>query len=300
MMAPPTEPQHGFKTSAMILDAHTHVCPPEIRERREAFFEGEASFRLLYRDPKARLVGMSALVSYLDEGGVDGACAFGFPWQSDDTTRLCNDYVLDGARRFPGRVIPFACVNPLRGTPAVAEAERCLAAGARGLGEIAVYGEALGDEVRARIAPLAELCREAAVPLLLHVNEPVGHPYPGKSPIQLAQVYALVRDHPETAWILGHWGGGLFAYHLLRREVDDVLRNVHWDTAAGPFLYKPFVYRHFIEIAGLEQLVFGSDYPLLGLDRYRRDMEEAGLSSTERSAILGGNLSRLLGLGGNG
>lgn len=282
----------------MILDAHTHVCPPEIRERRESFFPGEESFRLLYESPEAKLIGVSALVAYLDEAGVDGACAFGFPWHSDETTRRCNDYVLEGARRFPGRIVPFACVNPLRGRRAVAEAERCLASGAKGLGEIAVYGQPLGRDVRRQIAPLAELCREAAVPLLLHVNEPVGHAYPGKSPVDLAQVYALVRAHPETPWILGHWGGGLFVYHLLRRESDEVLRNTYWDTAAGPYLYKPITYRRFIEIAGVDRLVFGSDYPLLGFERYRRDMEEAGLSPGERAAILGGNLARLLGLGG--
>ncbi|GAB4265457.1 MAG: hypothetical protein Kow0092_17790 [Deferrisomatales bacterium] len=280
----------------MILDAHTHLCPPEIRKRREAFFEGEDDFRLLYADPKARLVGASELVARLDAEGIDGACAFGFSWNADETTRRCNDYVLEAAERFPGRIFPFACVNPLRGASAVREAERCLARGARGLGEIATYGAGLGPEVRRQIAPLAELCREAGVPLLLHTNEPVGHAYPGKSAMGLAEIYALVRAHPRTRWILAHWGGGLFAYHLLRKDADEVLAHVSYDTAAGPFLYKPEVYRRFAEIAGISRLVFGSDYPLLGLERYRRDMDRAGLTAREQEAVLGGNLARLLGL----
>ena len=38
----------------MILDAHTHICPPEIRRDRERFFPGEDDFRVLYENPAAR------------------------------------------------------------------------------------------------------------------------------------------------------------------------------------------------------------------------------------------------------
>lgn len=282
----------------MILDVHTHICPPEIRENREAFFEDEADFRLLYQNPKARLIGASDLLAYLDGNGIDAACAFGFSWNRPETARLGNDYVLEAGRRFPGRILPFACVNPLLGSPAVREAERCLAGGARGLGEIATYCAGLGPGVRAGLAPLAELCREAGVPLLLHTNEPVGHAYPGKARMEPSEVYELVRGHPGTSWILAHLGGGLFVYHLLRREAGEVLSRVYYDTAAEPFLYRPEVYRRVVEIAGADRLLFGSDYPLLGLGRYRADMGAAGLTALEMDAVLGGNAARLLGLEG--
>ena len=278
------------------LDVHTHICPPEIRRNREAFFQGEDDFRLIYADPKARLIGASELVAYLDREGIHAACAFGFPWNDDGRTRLCNDYALEAARRFPGRIVPLACVNPLRGRAAVREAERCLASGARGLGEIATYRAGLGPDVREALAPLAELCREAGVPLLLHTNEPVGHVYPGKSRMGPGDLYALIKAHPNTRWILAHWGGGIFVYHLLKREAPEVLRNVWYDTAAGPYLYRPAVYRHFVGIAGSERLLFGSDYPLLGLSRYLKDMEAAGLDRDSTTAILGGNALRLFGL----
>ena len=281
----------------MVIDGHTHICPAEIRSNREAHFEGEDDFRALYANPKARLVGAAELVGYLDEEGISAACAFGFSWSSLDRTRLCNEYILDAETRFPGRVLAFAGVNPLLGKAAVREAEHCLARGARGLGEIATYGEGLGPEVREALGPLAELCREAGVPLVLHTNEPVGHEYPGKSRMELSQIYQLVKSHPDTTWILAHWGGGLFVYHLLKREAGEVLRNAYYDSAAGPFLYRPDVYRSLVDIAGPDRLVFGSDYPLLGLPRYRADAETAGLSSAETGAVFGGNLARILGLG---
>jgi predicted TIM-barrel fold metal-dependent hydrolase len=283
----------------MVIDGHTHICPPEIRSNREAFFAGEDNFGLLYANPKARLIGATELVGYLDAEGVGAACAFGFSWNSQEKTRLCNDYILAAEKRFPGRVLPFVCANPLTGVAAVRETERCLAAGARGVGEIATYGEGLGPEVRKSLGPLAELCREAGVPLVLHTNEPVGHTYPGKSRMEPSQVYELVRAHPETTWILAHWGGGLFVYHLLKKEVGEILRNVVYDTAAGPYLYHPQVYRRFADIAGADRLVFGSDYPLLGFARYRADAEAGGLTPAEIDAVFGGNLARTLRLAGN-
>jgi hypothetical protein len=241
------------------------------------------------------LAGAEELVAYLDDHTIRAACTFGFPWNDTGRSRLCNDYCIEAARRFPGRLIPFACVNPLA-DGALREVKRCLAAGAKGVGEVASYGAGLGPPVRDALGPLAELCREAGVPLLLHTNEPVGHEYCGKSRMEISEAYALVKAHPGTKWILAHWGAGLFAYALLKREVGEVLHNCFFDTAAGPFLYKPSVYRHAIAIVGADRLLFGSDFPLLGLPRYLRDMEEAGLSDAEKAAVLGGNLSKLLGI----
>ncbi len=279
----------------MVLDAHTHIFPPEVRGDRGRYFAGEDEFSLLYRDPRARLAGTEDLVDYLDRNGIQAACAFGFPWRCADAARRGNDYVLEAARRFPDRILALGCVNPLGGDGALREAERCLGAGARGLGELATYAAGLGPEVRKALGPFAELCREAGVPLLLHANEPVGHGYPGKAPMGPSDLYELVREHPATKWILAHWGGGLFVYHLLRRDADEVLRNVYYDTAAGPYLYKPDAYRAALDTAGADRLVFGSDYPLLELPRYRAEMDAAGLTADERAGVLGGNLARILG-----
>jgi predicted TIM-barrel fold metal-dependent hydrolase len=281
----------------MLIDAHTHIFPSEIRDGREKFFKGEPDFELLYADPRSKLVSGDILVEKLDQWGFDAAVSFGFPWNAPETSTLNNDYVLESARAHPGRIVPFACVNPLA-PGAVKEAERCLKAGAKGLGEIATYKEGLGEHVRAALAPLAELAREADVPLMLHTNEPVGHSYPGKSRQEMHELYALIANHRDTKWILAHWGGGLFFYNLLKKEAEEVLKNVYYDTAAGPYLYKPEVYNHFIAIAGADKLLYGSDYPLLGPERYRADMKAAGLDAKTVAAALGGNAVLLLGLGG--
>ncbi len=278
----------------MILDAHTHIFPPEICADREPFLAGEPDFALLYENPEARLVPAETLVEALDGWGADGAVAFGFPFEDTGKSALANDYAIHAASLFPGRIIPFACVNPAMGRPALKELERSLAKGARGAGELATYKAGLGPEVRRALGPVAALCREAGVPLLLHANEPVGHQYPGKSPMEVSDLYRLVAENRDTDWILAHLGGGLFFYELLKKEVSETLKNVRYDTAAVPFLYKPQTLRRFIDICGVGKLVHGTDFPLLGQPRYEKEYEQAGLTPEELAAVMGGNLAAML------
>jgi predicted TIM-barrel fold metal-dependent hydrolase len=44
-----------------------------------------------------------------------------------------------------------------------------------------------------------------------------------------------------------------------------------------------------------EKIIFASDYPLLPVSRYLKDMEEANLPEEWREMILGKNLAKLLG-----
>jgi hypothetical protein len=48
-------------------------------------------------------------------------------------------------------------------------------------------------------------------------------------------------------------------------------------------------------MVGPDKIIFGSDYPLLPVSRYLKEMEDAALPQDWREMILGGNLARLLG-----
>jgi predicted TIM-barrel fold metal-dependent hydrolase len=124
----------------------------------------------------------------------------------------------------------------------------------------------------------------------------VGHLYPGKTPNTLAQIYQLISRFARTKIVLAHWGGGLFFFNLLKKEVKENLKNVFFDTAASPYLYAPEIYAVARDIIGLEKILFGSDYPLLPPARYFSEMEEAGLAKHQIKDICGINAARLLGL----
>jgi hypothetical protein len=267
----------------MVIDVHTHVFPPEVVAERERFLEGEPAFQAIYADPQARLVTAQELLQAMDRDGVDISWVLGFPWVREDNARRHNDYLVQAVAASQGRLRGLGCVHPPADW-ARREAERCLAAGLHGLGELAFYDRDL-DPVS--LAPLCRLCAEAGVPLLLHTNEPVGHRYPGKAPMTLASLYRLVRENPRTHLVLAHMAGGLFLYALLKREVSEALDNVWIDTAAAPFLYRPRAYRLAVELLGAHKLLLGTDFPLLAFPRYRRELDQAGLSPQEMELVLG-------------
>jgi predicted TIM-barrel fold metal-dependent hydrolase len=272
-----------------IIDAHVHVFPDEVICDPAACFEREACFELLYGQPGAEMATVGGLLEIMDADGIAASVVCAFPWRDPGRAREHNQLILQAGREHPGRLIPLAAVDPL--VPgAQAEAERALAAGAAGLGEIGVYLDDLGSQAALDgLIPLAGLCAEADVPLLLHTNEPVGHTYPGKSPMSLRGLYSLVTACPDTRFQLAHLGGGIFLFELLRKQVSDVLHKCVFDTAAAPYLYRPLVYRLFAELAGPERLLYGSDYPLLRLARYLRDVDAADLPTAQRELLMGGN-----------
>lgn len=269
----------------MIVDAHTHIFPPEVIADRQRFCEGEPAFASIYQDPKARMVDGPGLIAAMDKGGVDVSWALGFPWQKEDNARLHNDYLAQALKESQGRLRALGCVHPPVAW-AMSEARRALSLGLHGLGELAFYD---GDLDAKSLAPVCGLCAEADVPLLLHTNEPVGHRYPGKSPMTLAALYKLIKAHSKTRLVLAHMAGGLFFYATLKREVTGALANVWIDTAAAPFLYQPRAYGLAVELLGADKLLLGSDYPLLPVWRYEKELgsPQAGLSPSDLELIMG-------------
>ena len=277
----------------MIIDFHTHIFPKAIRENRETYFPSEPAFKLLYDSPGSKLVGAKEIVAAMDEQGVDRSVVFGFPWKDSATFKMQNDYVMEVVTRYPERLVGLCCFDPFN-KEAVPEARRCLEGGLSGIGEIAFYQSGIDDTALDMLTPLMEICLDKDLPFLIHTNEPVGHLYPGKTPNTLKQIYNLITRFSENNIVLAHWGGGIFFYNLLKKEVKERLKNVYFDTAASPFLYHLKIYRYAVEIAGLDKILFGSDFPLLKPARYFKELENAGLAKTQIDAISGLNAAKLL------
>jgi predicted TIM-barrel fold metal-dependent hydrolase len=276
-----------------IIDFHTHLFPRRVREARERFFEGEPAFRMLYDAPRSRLAGVEDLMAAMDEDGVERSVVFGFPWRSLETARMHNDYILEAVARHPQRLAGLCCLDPAAGK-AAAEVERCLDAGLAGMGELAFYAGGIETADLDRLAEPMALCRERGRLALIHTNEPVGHVYPGKTPNTLRQIYDLVRRFPENRIVLAHWGGGLFLYSLLKKEVNPSLANVWFDTAASPYLYDARVWAAARDTIGVDRILLGTDFPLLRASRYVEEIEASGLTPDQRDCVLGANAARLL------
>ncbi len=280
-----------------ILDIHCHIFPPKIIARRDEYLHMDQAFYKLHVDPRARLITAEELLCEMDRLQISKAVVFGFPWSKEDIYRLHNDYVLEMVSRYKDRLLGFCCFLPGSDT-VVKEAERCLDGGMVGVGELAWYGSDIDTEVISRIRPLMDLCKERGLPIMFHTNEPIGHSYPGKAPITISGIHNLVKTYQGNKIILAHWGGGIFFYYLLKKEVRDFYEDVYFDTAASPYLYNPLVYRIAISIMGAKRIVFGSDYPLISPKRYLDEMGSMGLNGEERARILWHNALSLINLRG--
>jgi predicted TIM-barrel fold metal-dependent hydrolase len=281
----------------VLVDAHTHIFPRDVIDRRADLCAHDPTFRDLYADPAAKLATAGELAAAVERNSVDHAVALGFAWADPELCRWHNATLLAAAAESDGRILPFCTVSLAAGPAEILrEAARCAAAGARGLGELRPTSPG-ADLDGAAGAALARAAAENDLVLLFHASEPVGHAYAGKGGGDLGSLYRFVAAHPDVRVILAHWGGGL-PFYALMPEVRAALANTWFDSAATTLLYEPAVYRQVIDLVGVERILFGSDFPLLGPRRQLRATEAAVPDAEERRLILGANAARLLRLPG--
>jgi len=275
----------------MIIDAHTHIFPPEVISSREKYFTDQA-FSLLYNNDKSSMADASILLKYMDESGIDAAVAMSFPWRDAKTCSLHNSYMASVMKEFRGRIYCFGMVPLAPGRDEVfRRAKEIKGAGLAGIGEIGFYSEGFTRENALFLRHLLEAAGREDLPLCLHVNEPVGHMYSGKYKPGLDELYTILGEFREVSVILAHWGGGLFLYELMH-EVREALAHVYYDTAATPYLYGQGIYDAAIAAAGADKIIFGSDFPLLRMERYTGAMSSLDPGTRER--IMCGNALGLM------
>ncbi|MFO7711586.1 MAG: amidohydrolase family protein, partial [Dehalococcoidia bacterium] len=140
---------HRFSImSPLIIDFHTHIFPPWLRERRDEYIKSDPCFGSLYSGPRAKMATAEELVAGMDEAGIDMSVVLNIGWASHQLCVQTNEYILDSVSRHPTRLIGFCAIQPKAGDAAIAEMERCAAAGARGIGELRsdMQGFDLSDE----------------------------------------------------------------------------------------------------------------------------------------------------------
>ena len=276
----------------VIIDIHTHIFPPEVRDQRDEFLRQDEGFRELYSRADARIATAEELLASMDEAGVDRSVACGFAWRDAELCRRHSDYLLEAAAGSGGRILPFVIVQPSHEETRDA-LKRYAAKGAIGLGELRPeqQGYRLIDSEEADL--LAWGSDAYDLTLLFHASEPAGHVYPGKSGLPLDQLYRFIADFPGVNVIAAHWGGGL-PFYALMPEVREAMARTYVDTAATSLLYGPEVYARVADLIGADKILFGSDFPLVSQERALQDVRDASIDDETRALILGENARRLL------
>ncbi|MGI6307240.1 MAG: amidohydrolase family protein [Dethiobacteria bacterium] len=274
----------------MRLDVHVHLFPPDVVPRIQEYTARDPFLELICSGPKQKYAAVEDLLEVMEKNDIDRAAICGFASRDEGLCRVMNDYVLEAARQHPERLLAMTAVNPLD-SEMEKEIRRCHEQGAAGVGELFPWGQMFSLE-GPEAGKLASICQERNLPLLLHINENVGHYYPGKGDVSVREAAEYAGKYPELKIIYAHWGGGLFFYELMP-ELKKQLQNVYYDTAASPFLYDKSIYRVVREIGILHKVLLGTDYPLISPRRYLRELQEAGLTPEESALIEGENAHRL-------
>ncbi|UCD54063.1 MAG: amidohydrolase [Dehalococcoidia bacterium] len=281
----------------MIIDFHTHVFSPQVKKNRGKYVESDPCFAILYSKKEAKLTTADELIASMDRDGVDISVILNIGWATHELCVETNDYILESIARYPNRLVGFCAVQPRSIEAAIAEIERCVKGGMRGIGELRPDVQFLDFNDEEMMDPFIEVVREHKLILLTHASEPAGHQYPGKGGVTPDILYPFIERLPDLTIVCAHWGGGL-PFYALMPEVKKAMSNVFFDTAASPFLYSSQVYNQVVQLVGGDKILFGSDYPLLTQGRVLEEISSLDLSQETKSLILSGNTQRLLGIGG--
>src|SRR2546421_598848 len=199
-----------------------------------------------------------------------------FTMHEPDGYRAANDRVLAEAAASEGRLVPYCRLDP-RDDP-VAEAERCLAAGARG---IKLHPRA--EEFRLadpRAEGIFALAHDRRLPVIVHAGR--GIPALGQDALDLSQRY------PDARIILAHAGVCDLAW--IWRRLDDH-PNVFFDTAWWSPVDLLTLFAH----VPPRQIVWGSDSPYgtptLSTVLALRCALQAGLDADQLRGMAGGQMA---------
>jgi predicted TIM-barrel fold metal-dependent hydrolase len=289
-----------------VIDAHVHLYPPEAGRDPAAWAAavGESHWSVLCarRRKDGRAVQLfptvAGLLRAMDAAGIGKSVLLGWYWEKPETCAGQNRFYAECVRAHPDRLAAFATICPATGSEPLDEMRRARDDGLIGLGELSPHAQhiALDDpSFRAVIQCAGEL----RWPVNLHVTDPDSAPYPGRVATPRGDFVRLANEHPQSTFILAHWGGGL-AFDPASRS----LKNLYFDSAASPLMYGTEVWSRAVNAVGADRLLFGSDNPLrlypqveadVGLASFVREASQA-LPAADQPAILAGNARRLLGL----
>ena len=277
------------------IDVHTHAevshdghdpMPPHLREALQKYFKGgegtptAADVAAYYRERN-----MAAVVFTVDYEPDSGRPAVG------------NEEVIAAAEANPDVLIPFASVDPSR-PDAPERAERLISEhNVRGFKFHPNMQEFFPNDRAAY--PLYEVIAAAKLPALFHTGHSgIGSGMPGGGGIRLKysqpiHVDDVAADFPDMPIVLAHpsfpWQDEALSIAMHKPEVFIDLSG--W----SPKYFPPQLVQYSNTVLK-NQVLFGSDFPMITPERWLRDFEQAGFRDEVKPLILKENAARLLGL----
>jgi predicted TIM-barrel fold metal-dependent hydrolase len=192
--------------------------------------------------------------------------------------RAGNEAVLKAVRQHPDRLTGFAVVNPWFGKDGIAELERAVGQGLRGLALFThQQGCFLTDNIVFDLVHAADTLR---IPVYCHTGTPIF-----ALPLGLME---LALRFPDASFIMGSAGYADGWYDVI--PAASHAENIYVETSYCPIQ----LIQTIIEEIGIERVLFGSDAPGNSQSSELLKFEELELSPEERNHVFYENALRLL------
>jgi len=303
----------------MIIDCHAHLVPKSWHNANS---------------PKA-IFNIDGLLKEQEIAQVD-ISVFGNNWirtpegkDSLEIVKEFNEFAAETTIQYPGRLLGLASSDPFGDERFLEETHRAVHGyGLKGvMVNSSVNGEYL-DSPKAR--PFFQLISELDVPLFIHppritigaekmdilrLPEMIGRPFDTTLSIVRFIMTGGLERFPKLKLVLAHVGGALpmlpgrldFGYEMrkdpsfgpwepdaMTRPPSTYIQQLYFDTVS---LHTPAVLCA-VQTAGVEHVLFGSDFPPvpIPLKRSVDTVRNLSLSDEKKEKILGGNAAQLLGI----
>lgn len=211
-----------------------------------------------------------------------------------------NDLIGHAAADHPDVFIPFAGIDPHKGRAAIQEIRRCHAEfGIRGVGELNPVRQhfLLNDPA---FYPIWDTCQELGLVVMFHMGfagagagRPGGMGYKLEAGRAIPYLDDLAADFPELQIIHAHPG---WPFHSEALAACWHKSNIWIDLSGFAPRYFPDEVVHYANSLIQDRVLFGSDWPVIGVDRWISEFAELPIKDSVRPKILRENAFRLLDL----
>ena len=308
---------------SLTIDTHNHMLP-------NFFYEATNDKENPVGGSKPQEWTIEKSLAFMDEMGIDIAVTSistpGIQLQDRKTSRelarKCNDFAASLMKEHPKRFGALASVPMPNLDDAIAEITYAL--DVLKLDGVVLFtnsqGIYLGDE---RMKPLFQELQRRKATVFIHPNaspDPIAHTlgitdnlidFPGDTTRAIAQMHygGTFAETPDIKYVLSHAGGtapylaGRFAIVDEMEIMGDssatgtfaeTFRRLYWDTALA---WTDPVINHLREVASLDKVVFGTDFPYgrndIALRGKKNIQQNPDLSPNEKVQIFSGNALQL-------
>jgi len=263
------------------VDTHTTIPKPDTPDAK--------------LDPILSKSTEEGMLTRMDKLAIDRAVVWYIGLNYEETV-INNNWVASLVRRHPDRLIGFTCVYPLDVDGSLKELKRCI-----DMPEFkGLKMHPIVQNFKMNDPSVLRVIREAKdydIPLVLHVTSSASEPLTPTEARRIQQqrdeseegslaaskwLWDVIKTYNSPKVIAAHMGG-LYEPKIQESEIT-------FQTTGA--CVEAIEYAH--ENVGAERIIFGSDFPFFEIYDEIAKIRKAGIPSTAKNKILGGNAEKLL------